>query len=236
MQYDEELERYVVNTTKIEVVGEVDPHWRKVIGWAIELGMKRPEDESPLIHIQDTTGTQTPEEKNRAGQQRLQEYIQIRCKEIRRSVPGLPLLFPEEIGWQKGPLVKKGPFTPTRFRDDYNQYWKVWYKGIMDRKLMLAMIQHWKGAHKDFPQANPQWKWFVQAIGGGDSYDPRRYTMNDLSLFLSLRDLWAAGNLGIFPKLPIIQGTTARDTESRNQIIYRYKVNFDEIPSGWQFM
>ena len=54
MQYDEELEGYVVDTTKIEVVGEVVPHWRKVIGWATELGMKRPEDESPLIHIQDT--------------------------------------------------------------------------------------------------------------------------------------------------------------------------------------
>ena len=55
--------------------------------------------------------------------------------------------------------------------------------------------------------------------------------MNDLSLFFSLRDLWAAGNLGIFPRLPIIRGTTAKNTESRNQIIYRYKVHFDEIYS-----
>jgi hypothetical protein len=54
--------------------------------------------------------------------------------------------------------------------------------------------------------------------------------MNDLSQFLSLRDQWAAGNVGIFLELPIIRGTTAKDTESRNQIIYEYRVHFDKIP------
>ena len=149
VRYEEELEGYVFSTAEVEIVEEAEPHWRKVIGWAMELNAKKPEGENLPEHKHDTSELQMTGERKRAGRQRLQEYIRKRCEKLKPTMLNF-LLFPKEIGWQKEPLAKEGPYKPTRFRHSYNQYWKVWYKGNMNRRLMQAMIQHWRGTHKDF--------------------------------------------------------------------------------------
>ena len=142
---------------------EATPHWRKVIGWAMRQGVEQPKAEEPPSHRHNLSGMHLAEGKKQTGRHPLRSYIRSRCQRFRPILRSL-FLFPEEHGGWEKPPERKGPFAPTTFKDTYGKYWKVWYSDNMDRKLMLAKIQHYKGAHVAYPQGNPQWTGFARPL------------------------------------------------------------------------